>query len=218
MKKWSLTLFSLFLSLFSQFGGAQHLRAETLASQAILQAHREMQIPREFFREASANLTLSAQSLKQVSSNFGLDVSLFKTTSLPCEGNITSGFGLRRWGSRMKNHTGIDIAAPIGTPVRASASGTVIFSGRKGAYGNTIIVDHGQGLSTLYAHNSHLEVEMGQWVRGGDVVAHSGNSGRSTGPHVHYEIRVDSEPVNPMAGLTGARQLFARSNSKNSTL
>ncbi len=218
MKKWSFSLFSLFLSLFSQFGGAQHLRAETLATRAILQAHRNMQIPQVFFGEVASHLKDSAQALKQLPSGLGLANSAFEIVALPCDGNITSGFGLRRWGRRMKNHTGIDIAAPIGTPVRASASGTVIFSGRKGAYGNTIIVDHGQGLSTLYAHNSHLEVEMGQWVRSGDIVAHSGNSGRSTGPHVHYEIRVDSEPVNPMAGLPGARQLFARETSKRSSI
>ena len=95
-------------------------------------------------------------------------------------------------------HTGIDIPAPTGTPVTAYDSGTVIYSGVQGTYGNTVMIRHNDGKVTLYAHNSALNVSEGQTVQKGQVVAKIGSTGRSTGPHLHFEIRVNGSHTNPM--------------------
>ena len=112
----------------------------------------------------------------------------------PVAGNITSPFGPRRGGF----HYGVDIAAPMGTPIYAADSGTVIFSGRQGNYGNLIIIDHGNGFQTYYAHNQSNLVRIGANVEKGQHIGNVGSTGKSTGPHVHFEIRKDGEPTNPM--------------------
>lgn len=117
--------------------------------------------------------------------------------SWPVSGVVTSGFGTR-WG---RMHEGVDIAVPEGTPVRAAAAGTVIFSGWLGGYGNLVVVDHGGSLSTAYAHNSSLLVAVGQTVASGQELALSGTTGHSTGPHVHFEVRVDGSAVDPLGYL-----------------
>lgn len=94
-------------------------------------------------------------------------------------------------------HSGIDVAANYGEPIWAAAGGTVIHSGWLGGYGKTIIIDHGGGLTTLYAHNSNLTLGVGATVRRGQTVAHAGSTGYSTGPHLHFEVRKYGEPVNP---------------------
>jgi murein DD-endopeptidase MepM/ murein hydrolase activator NlpD len=98
-------------------------------------------------------------------------------------------------------HEGIDIAVGEGTPVRAAAAGTVIYAGRMSGYGNLVVIDHGNGLSTAYAHNSSLAVSVGQSVAAGEVVSYSGNTGNSTGPHVHFEVRVNGSAVDPLGYL-----------------
>ena len=115
----------------------------------------------------------------------------------PVSGPVTSGFGVR-WG---RMHEGIDIAVGEGTPVRAAAAGTVIYAGWMSGYGNLVAVDHGNGLSTAYAHNSSLAVSVGQSVAAGEIVSYSGNTGNSTGPHVHFEVRVDGSAVDPLGYL-----------------
>ncbi|WP_113671677.1 M23 family metallopeptidase [Vallitalea guaymasensis] len=115
------------------------------------------------------------------------------TFSRPVYGRITSPFG-RRWGSF---HTGIDIGVPRGTKVKASESGTVIFSGWSGGYGYLVKIDHGEGYVTYYAHNSKLYVKKGQKVTKGQSIAASGSTGNSTGPHVHFEVRKNGVPQNP---------------------
>jgi len=118
----------------------------------------------------------------------------------PVSGPITSRFGWRYHPilKRSRLHAGIDFGVGTGTPVHAAQSGTVIMAGWKGGYGNTVVISHGGGLTTLYAHNSRLAVSSGQHVSAGQVVAYSGSTGLSTGPHLHFEVRVNGSPKDPM--------------------
>ena len=115
----------------------------------------------------------------------------------PATGRISSNYGLR-WG---RTHHGIDLAVPIGTTVRAAAAGKVIFSGTQSGYGRLVIIDHGNGITTRYGHNSKLLVSVGQWVEAGERIALSGNTGNSTGPHLHFEIRINGSSVDPLKYL-----------------
>jgi len=112
----------------------------------------------------------------------------------PCDGVVVSGFGMR-WG---RMHEGIDIGCAFGAPNRAAASGTVIYSGWLGGYGNLIVIDHGNGLSTAYAHATTLLVGVGQAVSQGDTVSLVGSTGNSSGPHLHFEVRVNGSAVDPL--------------------
>ncbi|HVF13496.1 MAG TPA: peptidoglycan DD-metalloendopeptidase family protein [Acidimicrobiales bacterium] len=115
----------------------------------------------------------------------------------PASGAVTSGFGMR-WG---RLHSGIDIGAGYGAPIRAAQSGTVILAGYNGGYGNCVVIDHGNGLSTLYGHMSSVDVSEGQSVDAGDYIGDVGSTGNSTGPHLHFETRVGGEADNPMRYL-----------------
>nr|WP_224983412.1 M23 family metallopeptidase [Geomonas agri] len=117
---------------------------------------------------------------------------------LPVDGVVTSGIGWRLdpFGSgKLAFHRGVDIAVPTGTPVRATRPGKVTFAGDRRGYGATVIVEHDNGDRTLYGHNSRVNVHSGELVEAGAVLAFSGNSGRSTGPHVHYEQIPGGRPV-----------------------
>ncbi|MCD9856070.1 M23 family metallopeptidase [Epilithonimonas sp. JDS] len=98
---------------------------------------------------------------------------------------------------QMQFHKGLDIAVAYGSPVKCAAAGKVIFAGVKGGYGNCVIVEHGNGLATLYGHLSELLVETNDRVKVGQIIAKSGNTGRSTGPHLHYEVHKNNQPINP---------------------
>lgn len=117
----------------------------------------------------------------------------------PTKGYITSNFGTRTDPFRggLAHHLGIDFDANTGDPVAAAAGGVVVFAGKKSGYGNVVEVDHGNGYSTLYGHNSRLVVRVGDIVRAGQTLARAGSTGRSTGPHVHFEVHVNGRPVNP---------------------
>ena len=115
----------------------------------------------------------------------------------PVNGVVVSGFGLR-WGQM---HEGIDITASTGTPIVAAGAGTVIWSGWRGGYGNCVVVDHGNGLATLYAHASALLVGLGQGVSQGQTVALVGSTGNSSGPHLHFEVRINGVAVDPLLYL-----------------
>jgi len=115
----------------------------------------------------------------------------------PVSGPITSPFGMR-WGTL---HPGIDIGVPTGTPIHAAAAGTVIYCGWEEGYGNLVVIDHHNGLATAYAHQSRIAVSCGANVAQGDVIGYSGCTGFCTGPHVHFEVRVNGTPVDPLGYL-----------------
>ncbi len=117
----------------------------------------------------------------------------------PTTGWTTSRFGYRTspFTGRREFHKGFDIANRIGTPIIATGDGTITYSGPKGLMGNLIMIDHGHGMVTRYGHTSKLLVKRGDKVKRGDTIALMGNSGRSTGPHVHYEVHLNGIPVNP---------------------
>jgi murein DD-endopeptidase MepM/ murein hydrolase activator NlpD len=150
---------------------------------------------------------LELEAMRQASS-LGEMVDLFNRrdgllpstpTTWPAKGWITSTFGPREdpfTGERIM-HLGIDLAAPEGAQVRAPAAGTVTFVGERAAYGNMIAIDHGRGIATHYAHLSRVLVKVGDVVERGQHIGGVGNTGRSTGPHLHYEVRVNGVPVNP---------------------
>jgi murein DD-endopeptidase MepM/ murein hydrolase activator NlpD len=113
---------------------------------------------------------------------------------------VTSGYGYRVhpiYGYR-RFHAGVDIGAPTGQAIVAVRAGKVVHAGPMGTYGNLVVVDHGDGFTTAYAHQSRVAVRAGERVRAGQAVGRVGSTGASTGPHLHYETRVNGEPVDPM--------------------
>lgn len=140
------------------------------------------------FKEAIS--MLPSGSVNGVQKNMTLGSGVF---DYPVTAEVSSSFG-ERWG---KNHEGTDFAVQSGTEVLASDNGTVAFAGVMDGYGNIIILDHGNGYETYYAHLSEIKKAAGEVVNKGDVIAFSGNTGRTTGPHLHFEIRQGGEPQNP---------------------
>lgn len=128
----------------------------------------------------------------------------YTPSAWPVVGKLESGFGGRRnpfGGSGYEFHSGQDIDAQTGDPVVAAATGTVTFVGWQNGYGQLVVIDHGDGLTTRYGHLSHLDVAQGQIVERSEFIGRVGSTGRSTGPHLHYEIRINDEPVNPLQYL-----------------
>ena len=136
----------------------------------------------------------------------GIDTPVVHGTGVfiwPCNGPITSPFGYRThpiFGTTIY-HAGIDIGVDYGTPIHAADGGTVIAAEWYGGYGNAVIIDHGNGLQSLYGHNSSLTVSVGEAVSQGQVIAYAGSTGYSTGPHCHFEVRQNGEAVDPMGYL-----------------
>ena len=128
----------------------------------------------------------------------------YTPTIWPVDGTLEGGFGGRRnpfGGPGYEFHTGQDIEAPMGTPVIAGARGQVSFVGWQNGYGQLVVIDHGGGLSTRYGHLSHIDVDLGQSVSRGQLIGKVGSTGRSTGPHLHYEVRINDQAVNPLQYL-----------------
>ena len=179
-----------------ELAAAQREKHSTLAS---IQSDRSNVLAEiedlEAQSEALAARIRAAQ--QQSSASNGPVVSGSGQLSWPVSGPVTSSFGVR-WG---RMHEGIDIAVGQGTPVRAAAAGTVIYAGWMEGYGNLVAIDHGNGLSTAYGHNSSLASSVGQSVSAGQVIAYSGSTGHSTGPHVHFEVRVNGAPVDALGYL-----------------
>ena len=147
---------------------------------------------------ATASVENAAKEMKEENENKDAlaIVNNIKLSVLPVTGRITSRYG-ERSSLRRSTHTGLDIACTTGTDIKVVSNGTVTFSGKKGSYGNLIIVDHGNGVETWYGHCSKLYEKVGNTVNAGDIIAAVGSTGNSTGPHLHFEIRINGECVNP---------------------
>jgi murein DD-endopeptidase MepM/ murein hydrolase activator NlpD len=157
----------------------------------------------EYLHEVEALAAVSAQLAGQIRGAQATSSVVVRHTSSglvwPVSGPVTSVFGWR-WG---RMHEGIDIAVPTGTPIVAAAAGRVIHAGWMGGYGNLVVIDHGGGLATAYAHNSSIPVGSGQDVSQGQVIAYAGSTGNSTGSHLHFEVRVNGSAVDPLGYLGG---------------
>jgi murein DD-endopeptidase MepM/ murein hydrolase activator NlpD len=142
------------------------------------------------------------QSLRELQTHLDKKTAVLAATPtiLPIKGLVTAGYGFRKspFTGKREFHEGMDIAAPHGTPVVATADGIVRFAGPAGSYGNVVFLDHGHGFATAYGHNGTIRVHARQRVRRGEVIAYVGNTGRTTGPHVHYEVHLDGVASNPM--------------------
>jgi murein DD-endopeptidase MepM/ murein hydrolase activator NlpD len=149
----------------------------------------------------SAEATRQEQSLQELQAYFQDQKSLLASTPSiwPARGWVTSDFGSRLdpYTAERVMHAGLDIAAPHGKEVFAPSDGTVVFAGLEGGYGNVIVIDHGYGIKTRYGHLAKMLVKPGDRVKRGTLIAAVGNTGRSTGPHLHYEVRVNGIPQNP---------------------
>ena len=192
---------SLSLSGGSDPRGNSVVQSTSLAA-TMLRAQQTIEQIREYIPETE-------DSLKDLENKVQLQrAKEMATPSIrPTNGSITSGFGYRRspFGASREFHTGVDISAPRGTSVYATATGTVVMATYSGGYGNVIFIDHGFGFSTVYAHLSRMNVKVGQQVTKGQVIGLVGSTGRSTAPHLHYEVRINGTAVNPYTYLTAGR-------------
>ncbi len=195
--------------------GGSDSQAEPVLPSELLNASSSLIEPLMVARRTEATLAalttevpLRYQSLSAVKDQLANYVNYLasKPSIWPVYGPITSDFGWRPspFGGGKEFHDGYDIAVPYGTPVRATGDGVVVFAGWKGAYGRAVVIDHGYGFETLYGHNLRIVVREGQRVSRGQVIAYSGDSGRSTGPHVHYSVFVSGTVVDPADYLPGA--------------
>jgi murein DD-endopeptidase MepM/ murein hydrolase activator NlpD len=154
----------------------------------------------EYLHEVAGLQAASSQvtATLQASASSTLDSSPSSSGLIwPVNGPVVSGFGMR-WG---RMHEGIDIGVGYGTPIHAAASGTVVFSGWMGGYGNFVIIDHGGGMATAYGHQSRIAVGGGQSVSQGQVIGYVGCTGHCFGPHLHFEVRINGSPVDPLGYL-----------------
>lgn len=144
---------------------------------------------------AETTVETAAQEIKEKSETLAI-INDVKLLVLPVNGRITSRYG-ESSSLRKSTHTGLDIACTTGTDIKVISSGTVTFAAYQGSYGNLVKVDHGNGVETWYGHCSKIYAKVGDIVNAGDVIAAVGSTGNSTGPHLHFEIRIDGNTVNP---------------------
>jgi len=170
----------------------------------------KLRTDRQAYEQAQRELASLSKDIEDDISNLVSTETLIDSIFIrPVVGAITSGFGWRRhpiFGSR-RFHSGIDIAGPNRSPIKASNSGKVIHSGWYGGYGKVVIINHGiladgpykgEKVSTLYAHMSRIDVAVGNYVKKGQIVGYEGSTGYSTGPHLHFEVRINGKPANPL--------------------
>jgi murein DD-endopeptidase MepM/ murein hydrolase activator NlpD len=148
------------------------------------------------------------RQLRELSNAYRDEQSRLATTpsGWPVRGYLTDSFGVRSnpfGGGGVEGHEGQDIAAPFGAPVTATADGMVVYAAARSGYGNVVVIYHGNGLTTRYGHLSQIGVETGQRIRRGDEIGKVGSTGRSTGPHCHYEVRQNGVPHDPMPYIGG---------------
>lgn len=188
-------------SIMAMGGGTVEVEKAVEAGE---QAERAKLIDRLYqdMQRLEREVALRTESLEEVTTYLNQQKDrLAATPSIwPTQGYVSSGFGPRisPFTGRQQQHTGIDVAAARGTPILAAADGVVTFSGRLAGYGEAIVITHGFGFKTFYGHNQKNKVRKGQRVKRGDEIATVGNSGYSTGSHVHYEVIVKGTPVNPL--------------------
>jgi len=173
------------------------------------QIAEKMKTQRAFFEQAERELAIQSKSLEkqilamEVRQEKGSNKPLQKGTgsmAMPLRAKLTSPFGWRTHPifKRRRFHTGVDLAGPLRSPIRASDSGYVLMTGWMGGYGKVVIVSHGNNISTLYAHLSSFAVSKGDNISKGDIVGYEGATGFATGPHLHFEVRVEGKPNNPL--------------------
>lgn len=135
-------------------------------------------------------------------------------------GRISSHYGWRVHpiAQTRRMHTGIDYAVSTGTPVKAAQHGKVVFAGYQGGYGNLLVIKHNSTYRTVYAHLDKFKAEIGDWVNQGDIVAYTGNTGLSTGPHLHFEIRKNGLSLNPLTGESSSEHLLVLNNSNTAKI
>lgn len=154
------------------------------------------------FIELKKEIAKSVESVEGIKRYLTEQKDVYKATpkGLPVSGNISSGFGrrLHPLEDREHFHNGVDVTAKPGTPVRATADGFVSFSGSYGGYGNVVVIEHGLGFSTLYAHNSRNVVSVGQRVKRGDIIAYVGSTGNAQASHLHYSVFKNGKPLDPL--------------------
>ena len=152
----------------------------------------------DLLKDRTSELEGELKMLEQVAERTAV-IKRSTPTIWPLQGRITSHYGSRLdpFNGDREMHFGLDIAGLYGSQVLAPADGVVIYSQRKAAYGNLLIIDHGNGITTRHGHLSRFQVRAGQKVQKGDVVAYVGNTGRTTAPHLHYEVRSHDRPINP---------------------
>jgi murein DD-endopeptidase MepM/ murein hydrolase activator NlpD len=172
-------------------------RVEEAREQAVLASARARRA--EFERAAAASAAASG-TVEGILRSRPPDAKAPRTFRFPADGPISSPFGERMHPifHEVRMHAGIDIGAGYGAPVRAAAAGSVVVAGYMSGYGTAIVIDHGGGLATLYGHLSRLGVRVGSRVGAGQAIGAVGSTGNSTGPHLHFEVRVNGTPVNPM--------------------
>ena len=182
--------------MVSPTGGEQHTPTTANLSEALEMIEERLSTRR-------SSIDLLAETMRREfpgAASYASDSAPHTTPSIwPAAGYVSSPYGLRFGGTEF--HQGIDIAAEMGTPIVATADGVVTAAGWNGGYGNMVDIDHGNGILTRYGHASEVLVHEGQHVKRGDVIAYMGSTGFSTGPHVHYEIHVHGETVNPASYL-----------------
>lgn len=173
----------------------------------------------------SKAITKQGDSLRELEGFFRYQRSLLASSPSiwPAKGWVTSGFGYRKspYTGEKEMHNGIDIAGRFGAPVVGAADGIVLYAGGDESYGNVIEIDHGFGMITRYGHNSENLVRIGQRVRKGELIAKMGNTGRSTGPHLHFEVLMNGVPINPNRYILEEETVVAESRKaakKNRTV
>ena len=178
-------------------GGAPHALTTDEVSEALTMLEERTAVRRTSIGQLAV---MMQKDVPGASSFLGDDTPVTTPTGWPTDGFISSGYGLRWNGAEF--HQGIDIAAEMGTPIVATADGVVTIAGwNAGGYGNMVDIDHGSGVSSRYGHASAVVVTAGQRVRRGQIIAYVGSTGHSTGPHLHYEVRLSGQPVNPASYL-----------------